>query len=69
MSKKAKTKSAKASKSRERKRAEFTPIAGAGLIRFFREETGGVSLPPYVVIAIAVALIALVLALPALLPI
>jgi len=68
VSKKARTKSAKASKSRGR-RAEFTPITGAGLIRFFREETGGVSLPPYAVIAIAVALIALVLALPALLPI
>jgi len=68
MSKKTKTRSAKASRSRER-RAEFTPIAGAGLIRFFREETGGVSLPPYAVIVIAMALIALVLALPALLPI
>jgi preprotein translocase subunit Sec61beta len=69
MSKRAKTKSTKASRSRERKKAELAPIAGAGLIRFFKEETEGVSLPPYVVIVIAVALIALVLALPALLPI
>jgi len=69
MSKRAKTKSAKASRSRERKRAEFAPIAGAGLIRFFREETEGISLPPYIVIAIAAVLIALVLALPMLLPI
>jgi len=68
MPKKAKTKSTKVSKSRER-RAEFAPMAGAGLIRFFREETGGISLPPYVVILIAVALIALVLTFPALLPI
>jgi len=69
MSKRAKTKSTKAGRSRERKRAELAPIAGAGLIRFFREETEGVSLPPYAVIVIAAALIALVLALPTLLPI
>ena len=60
---KIKTKSTRSGRSRRRS-AEFTPIAGAGLIRFFREETEGVSLPPYVVIAIAIALIALVLALP-----
>jgi len=68
MSRKSKSKSTKTSRSHG-KRAEFAPIAGAGLIRFFREEAEGTSLPPYVVIAIAVALIALVLALPALLPI
>ncbi len=69
MSRRVKTKSTKTSRSRERKRAEFAPLAGAGLIRFFREEAGGISLPPYLVIVIAIALIALVLAFPVLLPI
>lgn len=70
MSRKVKSKSTRTKKSREgRRRSEFTPIAGAGLIRFFREETEGLSIPPYLVVIIAVILIALVLSLPALLPI
>ncbi|MHC1637462.1 MAG: preprotein translocase subunit Sec61beta [Candidatus Nezhaarchaeales archaeon] len=67
MPKKVKTKST-TSKGSRRGRSEFTPIAGAGLIRFFREETGGISVSPYIVIIIAVILIVLVLALPILLP-
>jgi len=64
-----KTKTAKSRTSRSRKgRSEFTPIAGAGLIRFFREETGGLSISPYVVIIIAIILIVLVLIFPMLMP-
>lgn len=69
MSRKVKSKATKAKRSRESKgRAEFTPVAGAGLIRFFREETEGLSIPPYLVIIISVILIVLVLSLSALLP-
>ncbi|MHC1628463.1 MAG: preprotein translocase subunit Sec61beta [Candidatus Nezhaarchaeales archaeon] len=69
MPKKVKTKSTTSKGSRSRRgRSEFTPIAGAGLIRFFKEETGGISVSPYIVIIIAVILIVLVLALPILLP-
>jgi len=69
MPKKVKTKSTTSKASRSRKgRSEFTPIAGAGLIRFFREETGGITISPYIVIIIAVILIILVLAFPMLFP-
>lgn len=67
MSKRIKVKSS--SKSHKgRGRSELTPIAGAGLIRFFKEETEGLSIPPYLVVILSAILIALVLSLPALLP-
>ncbi|MDI9619836.1 MAG: preprotein translocase subunit Sec61beta [Candidatus Nezhaarchaeota archaeon] len=69
MSKKAKAKAKSTKGSRPRREGvEFTPITGAGLIRFFKEETGGLSIPPYVVVVIATVLIIIVLALPILLP-
>ncbi|MCS7140022.1 MAG: preprotein translocase subunit Sec61beta [Candidatus Nezhaarchaeota archaeon] len=67
MSKNVRAKSIKKRSSRKSK-AEFMPLAGAGLIRFFREETGGISISPYIVMIMAIMLIIVVLALPALLP-
>jgi len=51
-----------------RGKADFMPLSGAGLIRFFKEETGGLSVSPYVVVAIAIALIVIVLLMPMLIP-
>ncbi|MEM0232660.1 MAG: preprotein translocase subunit Sec61beta [Candidatus Nezhaarchaeales archaeon] len=64
-----KSKSTRAKRPRkDRGRSEFAPMAGAGLIRFFREEVEGLSIPPYVAVIVAVALIIVVLLLPAFLP-
>jgi len=63
------SKSKRSSRSSRRGKSEFTPITGAGLIRFFREETGGIAIPPYIVIIIAVILVILVLIFPMILPI
>ncbi|MEM2214493.1 MAG: preprotein translocase subunit Sec61beta [Candidatus Nezhaarchaeales archaeon] len=51
-----------------RGRSEFAPMAGAGLIRFFKEEVEGLSIPPYIAVIVAVALVVVVLLLPAFLP-
>ncbi|NHJ31500.1 MAG: preprotein translocase subunit Sec61beta [Asgard group archaeon] len=40
------------------------PATGAGLIRFFEEDTPGIKVGPYVVVIFAAALIILVLAGP-----
>ncbi|MDH5815866.1 MAG: SEC61-beta family protein [Candidatus Nezhaarchaeota archaeon] len=53
---------------KSRGRPEFTPIAGAGLLRFFREEVEGLSISPYIAVIMAIALIVVVLLLPSLLP-
>jgi len=44
-----------------RKRKETMPITGAGLIRFFEEETYGIKIKPKYVILMAVGFITLVM--------
>ncbi|MCS7120917.1 MAG: preprotein translocase subunit Sec61beta [Nitrososphaerota archaeon] len=47
------------SKRREKRRSQLAPMpaAGAGLLRFFEEETPGIKIKPMIVIVSAVALI------------
>lgn len=49
------------SSSRRRRREAPLPATGAGLLRFFEEETKGIKLKPHLILAAGAALITLVL--------
>ena len=47
----------KGKRAQRRSREGPMPFAGAGLIRFFQEESKGIKLGPYVTLAVAIILI------------
>ncbi|MCS7145828.1 MAG: preprotein translocase subunit Sec61beta [Nitrososphaerota archaeon] len=57
------------SSSRRRRREAPLPATGAGLLRFFEEETKGIKIKPHIVLATGALLIAMVLLLRILFPI
>ena len=58
----------KGKRAQRRSREGPMPFAGAGLIRFFQEESKGIKLGPYVTLVLAVLLIVIVIFSLAVLP-
>lgn len=55
--------------SRRRRREAPLPATGAGLLRFFEEETKGIKIKPHVILATGALLIAMILLLRTFFPI